>query len=158
MDDNPYKTTSESTHYTNSEAGQTASEIVKASEDLAAIARWQAFFGFLGAFCCILLAITMVFQLLFVLGTSGLGGVEGLFSFGVFVLVLIAYGLPTIKLLKASQSARLCARQGESFSKMIEAQGSFWRTSGIVVCVTMGLYISVLVFAMFFGLATSRFF
>ena len=158
MEDNPYKITTESTHYTNSAAGPSISEFVKASEDLASIARWQAFFGFIGAFSCILLTITMVFQLLFVLGTSGLGGFEGLFSFGFLVLVLIAYGLPTIKLLKASQSARLCARQAESFSKMIEAQRSFWSTIGIVASVTIGLYISFLAFALLFGFAASGLF
>jgi hypothetical protein len=158
MEDNPYKITSENTHYTNSTAGPSVGDLVKSSEDLASIARWQAFFGFLGAFSCILLMITMVFQLLFVLGTGGLGGFEGLLSFGLFFLVLIAYGLPTLKLLKASQSARLCARREESLSKMIEAQRSFWSTIGIVVCVTLGLYISILAFVLFFGLAATSFF
>ena len=158
MEDNPYKISAESTQYTNPTAGPSISELVKASEDLASLARWQAFFGFFGAFLCILLMITMVFQLLFVLGTSGLGGVEGLLSFGLFVLVLVAYGLPTVKLLKASQSARLCARQAESFSKMIEAQRSFWSTIGIIVCVTLGLYISFLAFAVLFGFAASGLF
>ncbi|MFN7292215.1 MAG: hypothetical protein ACK5YR_08550 [Pirellula sp.] len=154
MEDNPYKITSENTHYTDSTAGPSAGDLDKSSEDLVSIARWQAFFGFLGAFSCILLMITMVFQLLFVLGAGGVGGFDGLLSFGLFFLVLIAYGLPTLKLLKASQSARLCARREESLSKMIKAQRSFWSTIGIVVCVTLGLYISFLAL-LFFGLSAS---
>jgi hypothetical protein len=157
MQDNPYKATPENLNFTDSTSLPSTTELVKASEDLASIARWQAFFGFLGAFTCIMLMLAMFAQILFLAGTLSLGTGE-LFGLGIFLLVLLAYGLPTLKLLKASQSARLCARQAESFSKMIEAQRSFWSTIGMVVCITLGLYIVFFAVFLLLGVTGTFFF
>lgn len=148
MEDNPYKATPANSNFSESPSLPSGTDLAKTSEDLASIARWQAFFGFLGAFTCVMLMLVMFLQILLLAGTMSLATGE-LFSFGIFLLVLVAYGLPTFKLIKASQSARLCARQAESFSKMIEAQRSFWSTIGMVVCITLGLYFTVFVIFLF---------
>ncbi len=151
MQDNPYRATSDGTSFSDSPSLPSGTDLVKASEDLASLARWQAFFGVLGVLTCFLLMLLMFFQILFLAGTFSLG-IGELFSLGIFLLMLVAYGLPSFKLLKASQSARLCARQAESISKMIEAQRSFWSTIGMVVCITLGLYVTFFAVFLLFGL------
>lgn len=158
MSDNPYQTDFSGSQHPNVSAGPMASEMDRVGEDLASLARWQAFFGFVGAVVCIIMTITVLFQVIFLLGVSGMGGVQAATSSGFLVLLLIVYGLPTAKLLKASQTARHCARQTESFSKMIAAQRSFWRTTGIIFSVFLGLYIALIVFALGLGVSAYNFF
>ncbi|MCU0712839.1 MAG: hypothetical protein MUC43_12330 [Pirellula sp.] len=158
MEDNPYKISSETSYTSHSADSSLQHDLVKASEDLASIARWQAFFGFIGALSCFLIAITLLAQLFFSGGGLSVAGEGGAFAVGTFFLMLVAYGLPTIKLFKASRSARLCARQADGFSRMIEAQRSFWRTVGLIVCISLGIYFAIIVGVVFFGVAMSTLF
>ncbi|XZE20264.1 hypothetical protein SH449x_000128 [Pirellulaceae bacterium SH449] len=158
MSDNPYQSDFSGTN-PNSDLGSTmVGDQMRLNESLISIARWQAFFGFLGALFCFLIFVSVGIQVLFLIGLSGLGSVEAVLSSGFAILVLVAYGLPTAKLIKASQSARACAMQGKTVAEMIDDQRAFWRILGIVVCATVGLYVAAIVFAILIGVSMYNFF
>lgn len=154
MEDNPYKLSSGNSYSSQSTNAPLNHDLVKVSENLVSLARWQTFFGVLGALVCVLVAFTSLSQLF--IGFSVVqqrDGSEGIVSLVTLTLILVIYGIPTIKLFKASQYARLCARNAEGYSKMIESQCSFWRTVGLIVCVSLALYVAILAFGLLFGLS-----
>lgn len=157
MSDNPYQSDFSGTN-PNSDLGSTrVGDQMRMNESLISIARWQAFFGFLGALVCFLIFISVGFQVLFLIGASGLGGVQAILSSGFAIILLVIYGLPTVKLIKASQSARACAMESKTVAEMIDDQRAFWRIIGIVVCATVGLYIAMIVFALLIGVSMYNF-
>lgn len=158
MEDNPYKLSSGNSYSSQPNNSPLHHDLVTATEDLVSLARWQTFFGVLGALVCVIVAFTSLSQLFF--GFSGgvnTNGSEGIVTLVTLTIILVIYGIPTIKLFKASQYARLCARNAEGYSKMIEAQCSFWRTVGLIVCVSLALYVAIMAFALLFGLSMMAF-
>lgn len=158
MSDNPYQSDFSGTHSVPEVGSTTVGDQIRLNESLVSMARWQSFFGFLGVLACFLIFISVGFQALLFIGGSGFGGSEAVFTSVFMILILIAYGLPTAKLIKASRSARACAMESKTVAEVIEDQRAFWRILGIIVCTTIGLYIAIIAFAVLVGISMYRFF
>lgn len=127
-------------------------------ETMRNIAFWQRFFSILGYILSGIMVLVFIVQTLVAASSLGRGPaiIGGLITtMVVLALTVVMYIIPAILLGNASKATRDFGEGRVSLGEYAAQQKKFWRYVGMMVCIVLGIYLTILVVAVFLGLAFS---
>jgi len=120
---------------------------------------WVVFLGVMTLIGCGLMVLLGLFMGMVGLGGMGgeLGAVGGFTIVVVYMLLAFLYFFPGLYLLRYGRAIKEVDRvaNGDTIEAALKQQFAFWRFAGILTLAVMGIYLLILVVAVFVGMVAS---